>query len=54
MARNIEEKIRKERIRVKNIEKKEERDFYTYGYADETYEELCRLREERMKMLWRP
>ena len=54
VAKTIEEKIRKERIRVQNIEKKEERDYYTYGYADETYEELQRIREERMKLLWRP
>ena len=30
------------------------KDYYTYGYADDSYEELCRLREERMKNLWRP
>lgn len=54
IAKTIEEKIRKERIRVQNIEKKEERDYYTYGYADETYDELQRIREERMKILWKP
>ena len=53
-AKELEEKIKAERARFKNIEKKEEKDYYTYGYADDSYEELCRLREERMKNLWRP
>ena len=53
-AKELEEKIKAERARFKSIEKKEEKDYYTYGYADDSYEELCRLREERMKNLWRP
>lgn len=53
-AKELEEKIKAERVRFKSIEKKEEKDYYTYGYADDSYEELCRLREERMKNLWRP
>ena len=53
-AKELENKIKAERARFKSIEKKEERDYYTYGYEDGSYEELCRLREERMKNLWRP
>ena len=53
-AKELEEKIKAERARFKSIEKKEEKDYYTYGYDDGSYEELCRLREERMKNLWRP
>ena len=53
-AKELEEKIKAERARCKSIEKKEEKDYYTYGYDDGSYEELCRLREERMKNLWRP
>ena len=54
MAKEIEDRIRQERIRISNIEKKEARNYYTYGYEEETYKELERLREARMKALWRP
>lgn len=52
LAEQIEEKIRQERIRIKNIENKEERNYYTYGYDDETYNKLVEMRDKRMKENW--
>ena len=40
-AKELEEKIKAERARFKSIEKKEEKDYYTYGYDDGSYEEDC-------------
>lgn len=52
LAKEIEDRIKQERVRLHNIEVKEDRDYFTYGYSDESYNKLKEIREARIKKLW--
>lgn len=52
LAKEIEDRIKQERVRIHNIEVKEDRDYYTYGYSDESYNQLKEIRDARIKKLW--